>query len=175
MEPYVGYIILAVATLVILVPVILSMVKRCHYARIKYVLTEDEMLCYVGNRITKRIPRADIRLFGSFTAGRSAWIFFCTASDEEISRLADKHWEKRILAFNRNQIDELEKTSVGIWQLKVALYLQFAAKEHKGKVITVEFQKQYVNETSALWGMEPFLAGSYAIEHSAFYSGKGPY
>ena len=174
--PYVGYIILAIATLMIPVPVILSMVKRFRYAFIKYVLTEDELLCYKGSTITMRIPRTDINLFGSFTAGKSAWIFFCMASEEDISKYADEHWEKRILAFNSNQLDELEKTADGVWRIKVTLYLQFATSYHNGNVITVEFQNQdNLNEISALWKLEPFLAGSYAIEHYAYYSGKGPF
>ena len=176
MEPYVGYIILAIATIMIPVPVIISMVKRYSNARIKYELTEDEMRCYKGRKITRRIPRDNIRLFGCFTVGRSAWIFFCTASDEEINNCASEYWEKRILAFNRNQLDQLEKTSFGIWQIKVAIYLQFASKAHKGNVITLEFQNQNdIIAISTLWRMEPFLAGSYAIEHSEYYSGKGLY
>ena len=61
-------------------------------------------------------------------------------------------------------------------QMKVAIYLQFASKAHKDNVITLEFQNQKdIIEISTLWRMEPFLAGSYAIEHSEYYSGKGLY
>lgn len=176
MEPYVGYIIIAVATLMILLPIILSVVKRFRYARIKYVLTKEEMLCYEGKKLVYQIPRVNIQLFGSYTLGRNAWLFFCTASTEEIASYADANWEKRFALFSKSQIDILETTTMGVWQMKVTLYLQFAINSFDSDVITVEFQdQQVIKDISTLWETKPFLAGSYAIEHAAYYSGTGPF
>ena len=172
--PYFGYAAVAFATLAIPVPIIVIMIKLYRTERQNYVVTKDGLLCYQGKLVIRKIPRADIRLFGSFAVNhRCAYIFFCTASDEEIIKYAKEHWSLRTLSYTQEQLEELEKTSIGIWQIQVTLYIHHATDLHKGQVTTIELQNnKNIAEISELWGMQPFLAGSYALLMPEYFSGK---
>jgi len=162
-----------IVTLIIPVQSIQRLLKYFHMHKEKYILTEREMLCYEKEALVRRIPKEDFRLIGVFTEGRIPQLFFCCASDEEIEALAETNWEKRILAYSSEEIEKLEKTQAGIWQMKVTVFLQFAAQTHKDKVVMVDGQNQKRrNEVYDLWEIKPFLAGAEANKFAEFYSGE---
>ena len=160
-------VIATVYTCIILLPCIAALIWLVVNCRIKYILTDTELVSISGKN-RRIIPRESIQLIGCAAfARKSAFVFFCWATDEEIVTFANQNWEKRMRLFGRSRVAKLEQTDAGIKQMQISLYLKFSNRD---KIILKELESiEQLGDICDFWGVTPVLTGPIILDHPEFW------
>ena len=160
----------ALYVLFFLLPILLFCIKCIRNYRIHYVLSEEELCCFKGNILIRQIPKSEISAFGCYAVNRNAVLFFTTATEAEISAIAKQNWDARNWSYTQEQLKKLEQTPEGVWQVKIALYIQHTRNTNKDTLLTMEYAAKQVQAVAELWCMAPMYLGSqaYAYRESPF-------
>ena len=148
--------------LAFLLPILLFGKKCIRNYRIRYVLTGEELCCYEDSKLTRQISKNEISAFGCYGANKNVVLFFTTATETEIATVAKQDWDARNWLYTPAQLKELEQTHEGIWQIKVALYIQHARNTSTDTLLTMEYTAERLQAVAKLWHMAPMHLGSQA-------------
>lgn len=151
--------------LVFLLPILLLGIKCIRNYRIGYVLSEEELCCFEGNTLIRRIPKNKISAFGCYGVNKNTVLFFVEATEAEIAAVAKQDWDARNWLYTPAQLGELERTPEGLWQIKVALYVQHTRNTDTDTVLTVKYAAKQELAVAELWHMAPMYLGSQAYAH----------
>ena len=151
--------------LAFLLPILFFGIKCIRNYRIRYVLTGEELRCYEGSKLTRQIPKSKISAFGCYGANKNVVLFFAMETEAEIATVAKQDWDARNWLYTPAQLKELEQTLEGIWQIKVALYIQHTRNTNTDTLLTMEYTAERLQTVAALWRMAPMHLGSQAYAH----------
>lgn len=127
----------------------------------RLVISKDEITLYRGRRM-QRVPLSQVSEYGC--AGfvyRSSFLFFCTVPKDEIADYADENMHNAEYLFGEERVRKMLSTHLGQWQLKVGIFVYYAAKmRSEGHILIFSNGRpQYLQAVSKYMDTLPMLTG----------------
>lgn len=132
-------------------------------------ITENSVILMSGKNVIKTVPKDQIIAYGVYSQHEKyipGFPFFCYASVNEVSAIADKYWHWRKRIYRKKQLDELEKTPDGMWTVQMSIYIyreHFLLNRNRKYIGANGINKEELHAIRALWQREPMLLGSIAL------------